>query len=225
MKILKQIDKHITKFNGVILHIRTRFIVGIALLFGAMPLLFVFAVYTNHSIDEALLSWVTSMRTPALDSVAIMVTALGGYLLLPLTLLVMCFLLYRRQYLYAVLFVIGGINAYALKAFLKLVFHRDRPIIFESLVHEQSFSYPSGHAFAATVFWGFIVWLMLKHIRQPWLRWLLIISTIVLVFAIGISRVYLGVHWPSDVFAGWVLGVWWLYFILGFAHDVERWRR
>jgi undecaprenyl-diphosphatase len=216
---LTQVETKINQVSDLILHIKTRFILGVILLFAILPLLYFFAVSTQYSFDLALLVSVTSVSSPWLDLFFLYITELGGYLLIPLAILLVLWLLSKRRYLYAGFFVIGGVNAYFLKVFLKLIYQRDRPTIFESLLFEEHFSYPSGHAFASALFWGFVAWILLQQVRSPIIRAIIIGATILIIILVGISRVYLGLHWPSDVLAGWLLGAWWLYFVLGFFHD------
>lgn len=219
---LSRIETKINQFSELLLHIKTRFILGVVLFFIILPLIYFFAVATEYSFDLALLTTLTATSSPFLDWIFSSATHLGGYLLIPLTILLAIWLLSNRHYLYAGFLIIGGLNAYVLKVFLKLVYQRDRPEIFESLIAEQSFSYPSGHAFAAMLFWGFLGWILLRHAKAPILRILIIAITALIIALVGVSRVYLGVHWPSDVLAGWLLGAWWLLFVLGFFRDFDE---
>jgi undecaprenyl-diphosphatase len=94
-----------------------------------------------------------------------------------------------------------------LTPFLKDIIHRSRPDVSVAAISTlaEGFSFPSGHAFAATIFYGFLAYLAFRF-RKRWPG----ILCVALVFLIGVSRIYLGVHWPSDVLAGWLLGLAWL---------------
>lgn len=89
---------------------------------------------------------------------------------------------------------------------LKLFFHRNRPdTLYVQSMAIKSHSFPSGHAFGAIVFYGLIAYLCYRHLDRP-LNMIAAAILGLLVVAIGLSRIYLGAHFPSDVFAGWLLG-------------------
>lgn len=101
-------------------------------------------------------------------------------------------------------------GGWLLNTVLKEVFHRTRPDI-EHLVAAGGYSFPSGHAMIATAFYGmlgYLIWLNLKRRDKP--AWYVMVLTFILVVAIGTSRIYLGVHFPSDVIAGFAAGGVWL---------------
>jgi len=105
---------------------------------------------------------------------------------------------------HAALLLIGGaVGAKLLEQVLKLSFHRQRPEPFFGLPAPDSYSFPSGHALTATVFYVLLVSLTT---RNPVIR----AAAIALAALIGLSRIYLGVHYPSDVFAGYAVAVVWL---------------
>jgi len=102
---------------------------------------------------------------------------------------------------------------------LKIIFHQPRPYWYSNEVRayssESSFGFPSGHAQNAVVVWGMIaIW-----IRRLW-TWIL---AIIIIFLIGFSRIYLGVHSPSDVIAGWLVGALILWFYVKLERPVSRW--
>lgn len=89
---------------------------------------------------------------------------------------------------------------------LKLVFSRQRPISDYVLsMRFDSFSFPSGHTTGATITYGLLAYLAWQFLPQPW-NFLAIAGLIGLIIAVGVSRIYLGAHFPSDVVAGWLLG-------------------
>lgn len=90
---------------------------------------------------------------------------------------------------------------------LKHLFQRVRPTVAEALVHLSTFSFPSGHAVASTVFYGALCALAWRHTRVPALRVLACVLGAVLVLLVAFSRVYLGAHYASDVVAGIAVGV------------------
>lgn len=102
-------------------------------------------------------------------------------------------------------FVIISASTTFIVDLLKLIFHRHRPLT--ALVTEIGNSFPSGHATGSTVFYGLLGYIACRYwVRRRWARVLLTIFTIVLILLTGLARVYLEVHYPSDVIAGWAAG-------------------
>lgn len=89
---------------------------------------------------------------------------------------------------------------------LKEIIHRERPSL-DHLVTVTTLSYPSGHAMSAMAFYGFLIFLCLRHSMSRGLQYFLITLLTILIFLIGVSRIYLGVHYASDVLAGWIGGL------------------
>lgn len=102
-----------------------------------------------------------------------------------------------------------AIGAGLLNQFAKLIFQRTRPTI-EHLVFQGGYSFPSGHSMAALICYGGIVLLIFHLTKKNWIRWLACLLAITIIVAVGVSRIYLGVHFPSDVFAGFFLAGSWL---------------
>jgi membrane-associated phospholipid phosphatase len=99
-----------------------------------------------------------------------------------------------------------GVAAMLANSLLKHFVHRTRPdTLYVSEMYFKTSSFPSGHSFGATVICGLLVYLSLKYLPAPWdvtAAW----GLGVFIFLVGVSRVYLGAHYPTDVIAGWVLG-------------------
>ena len=129
-------------------------------------------------------------------------------------------MLVRRQYQLTVYLVVTGLGALALDPAIKLLVGRLRPMVPTPVAVAPGNSFPSGHALDATVFYGVMLLVFLPIIPRR-LRRLVIGLAIALVVMIGISRVALGVHYPSDVAGGWLLGVAWLGIT---AHAFGHWR-
>lgn len=90
--------------------------------------------------------------------------------------------------------------------FLKNIFERPRPTGFR-LIEETGYSFPSGHSMVSMAFYGFIVYLIYQHVKNPYLKWSLCILLSLLIILIGISRIYLGVHYASDVAGGFCISI------------------
>jgi len=122
----------------------------------------------------------------------------------------------------AVLVIIANGGAALMDTVLKLHFRRIRPDVPWALVTEHSFSFPSGHSVGAVVLYGTITYIVWNHLRDLTQRAAVIASALLLIAGIGASRVYIGVHFPTDVLAGYLVGVIWLLTIIGADQYVTR---
>ena len=102
------------------------------------------------------------------------------------------------------LFAAGGLVVLGLKA----LFARDRPA--DQIIQATGFSFPSGHAFASTVFYGMMVYLVFRLTERTWARAMAVVIGPLMILSVGLSRVYLNVHYLSDVLGGWLAGATWL---------------
>lgn len=89
---------------------------------------------------------------------------------------------------------------------LKNILQRPRPTEYR-LIDESGYSFPSGHSMISMAFYGFIIYLIYKYVKNKHLKWSLIIILSILIVAIGISRIYLGVHYTSDVLGGFLIAI------------------
>ncbi len=99
---------------------------------------------------------------------------------------------------------VGGLVALGLKA----LFARDRPM--EQVIPAHGYSFPSGHAFASTVFYGMLIYLVWRFTEKRWARALATVAGVLVILMVGLSRVYLNVHFLTDVVGGWLSGTAWL---------------
>jgi undecaprenyl-diphosphatase len=133
------------------------------------------------------------------------VTLLGSVPALALLVtLVAAWAFHRGARRIAVVLVAVSVTAQGLNSLLKLAFHRARPDVAWAAAVLRSYSFPSGHAMVSTAAYGAIALVVSR--LEPGLRWPAWIGVSLLVLLIGLSRVYLGVHWPSDVIAGFAAG-------------------
>lgn len=138
------------------------------------------------------------------------VTALGGGRLLTFIVLAVAgLLLVRRLYLAALLTVLASWSGGQVVALVKQHFGRARPDIVPRLIEVGELSFPSGHAASSAVVYLTLAALAMQAVRERRVRTYIVACAVLLVGLIGISRVYLGVHWPSDVLAGWSFGTFW----------------
>lgn len=136
-----------------------------------------------------------------------MVTHLGSALsFILLTVIVM---LLPKEKKYGILVGINLIIAFLFNLFLKAIFSRPRPLDI-NLIKESGYSFPSGHAMGSTAFYGFLIYLIWQTNLKKEQKWLYSILLSVLVLLICITRVYLGVHYASDVLGGMLISIFYL---------------
>ena len=99
------------------------------------------------------------------------------------------------------LIVITGLNQ-----ILKYILQRPRPTEYR-LIEETGFSFPSGHSMVSMAFYGYLIYLIYKYVKNKYLKWTLIVLLGILICTIGISRIYLGVHYTSDVLGGFLISL------------------
>ena len=163
-------------------------------------------------IDPLVWAWMIEHRTAALTSVATVVTAVGstvGMTVLATVTVVVLWAKGRRSD--AILVAVVGIGAGVLVRAGKATVGRERPPVEYRLAVESSESFPSGHALASAAILGVVAAVLLPLLSRVWARLLLLAAVVLFGLAIGLTRPYLGVHWATDVLAGWVFGLTWLY--------------
>lgn len=138
------------------------------------------------------------------------VTALGSsVVLVTMTLIILGQLWLSRRYRVALLIAVATAGGQGLNAILKHTFARERPDATLHLVEVRSPSFPSGHTMAASIFYLTIGALLARTMKRKREKLYLMMCAVILTVAVGFSRVYLGVHYPTDVLAGWSAGAAW----------------
>ena len=157
--------------------------------------------------DSSVLMYLNTHSTHFLDGVLPIATDIGGAIGVgALTLLFGGIFIYRREYTRVAILMIAVIGVAALNLILKAVFMRPRPDLWLQLVHETGYSFPSGHAMMSA---GFGIALAIILWRSRWRWWGIGFATSYILF-VGFSRLYLGVHYPTDIIAGWFVSTAWV---------------
>ncbi|MDN3724666.1 phosphatase PAP2 family protein [Aequorivita sp. SDUM287046] len=176
--------------------------------------------------DQAITDYVIAFRTPALTQFFIFITHVGdlyGYLIvLAISSLLSFFIFKKWRGLLQTIFVL--VLASLSNTILKRFIDRARPGI-EHLVSVETLSYPSGHAMSAMAFYGFVIYLFFNFKINIYLKIGIAIFLVFIILAIGISRIYLGVHYPSDVAGGYIAGLIWVVFCILIFNLVEVFRK
>jgi membrane-associated phospholipid phosphatase len=164
--------------------------------------------------DERLAVWLHGRATEPLTDVFRAVTRLGNFItLFAVTLVAVVIFWRRRERIDAAFVALAALGAQVLSTGMKLGFRRDRPFFPDPLATESTFSFPSGHALVSLAVYGSIALVLARRLSSHTERALLLGATALLVIAIGFSRLYLGVHFLSDVLAGYAAGAAWLAFL------------
>ena len=190
-------------------------------------IIFIYAVrmvfITEGSVfDENIFKAVASYTTPARTSFMNFITFLGKHtLLIPLNFLLIGFFIYKKHKWFAIRIASLALSSVVLSFSLKAFFQRERPLM--QLIGDVSgYSFPSGHALIGIVFYGLFIYIIWHEVKQKWLKIFLIVVLILLILLISFSRVYLRVHYPSDVIAGLAIGFIWLVLSLRIVHRIEK---
>ena len=161
--------------------------------------------------DEAVRNFVHGFAAPPLTALMKFFSFLGSPLFLViLGVVVVAVFLYLKYKRAVALFLITMLGEIALDPALKTYFGRARPAAFFDYPIPLSFSFPSGHAFGSLCFYGILAWLIIARTANKKIRMAIAAAAFTLIFFIGLSRIYLGVHYPSDVLAGYAAGSFWV---------------
>ena len=106
-----------------------------------------------------------------------------------------------------------------LNQILKYIIQRPRPTEFR-LIDESGYSFPSGHSMVSAAFYGFFIYLIYKNVKNKYLKWGLVSFLSFLIISIGVSRIYLGVHYTSDVLAGFLISISYLIFFTHLTKNI-----
>lgn len=170
----------------------------------------VFAYLKNH-IDER--------NTDIMD----FFTFFGTHIfLIPANLVLIAYFAFiKKNKWYSIKFPAIALSSLGLMFGLKALFHRHRPID-PVLQAAKGMSYPSGHALFSMTFYGLLIYLVFKTVKNKPLKWILISLLIIFIFVIGFSRIYLRYHYASDVLAGYCIGFLWLVFAVWLLNKIEK---
>jgi undecaprenyl-diphosphatase len=161
------------------------------------------------------------VANPEITRFMVDITNIGGVYLAIMTVgFLFIYLFHHKDWwgLYT-LFLVAGVGEIFL-VILKLLFHRPRPEINLSVAH--GYSFPSGHAFAAMVIYGFLIYVTWKSIKSETLRLIVFLISVLLIIFVGVSRIYLNVHWLTDVLGGYTSGFAWLVFNILTVNTVKQ---
>lgn len=164
----------------------------------------------GFAADVAVATWLMSRVSEQGAVAATWVSWLGDTALSGLLAAAVVFLLVRRRPAAAITVVIATIGGMLIADGLKPIFHRPRPEYALEIMAGRSFSFPSGHSMASIVGYGIVAYFRLELEAHSWRRRLILVPSCVIILAVGFSRLYLGVHYLTDVIGGFLAGAVWV---------------
>lgn len=176
----------------------------------------------NNILDEKVFNFVDIHRTAGRTSLMKSVSLLGNHnFLIPANILFIIYFITRKNKWGAITVATVALSSLGLMSLLKNIIGRHRPA--EPLVQGiTNFSFPSGHTLMGVAFYGLLIWWAAKSITNIWQRRIVISFLIALLLLIGFSRIYLRVHYITDVLAGFCIGITWLLFLLYIMKRAEE---
>lgn len=156
-------------------------------------------------IDEKIYNMVSLLHSEIMTHFFKAITYLGNAKFIACFLIILLIITKIRDKV-GIPIVITTIVSGVLNIVLKNIFLRQRPS-FEQLVFEDSFSFPSGHSMATATIYSMIIYLSCKYIKNKKMKYFVNVISVLVILFIGVSRIYLRVHYFSDVIAGWILGI------------------
>ena len=178
------------------------------------------------AIDDGIISWLHSQWGPNSDQVMLTFTTLGSTLVLGIFIALAAFALWRAgRWIDVSGLILAAGGSGLLNQLLKLFFQRVRPSLFPGPFHLTSYSFPSGHAMGSIACYGMLAFVAIRLSRTRFSRILLGLAAMLLVLGVGLSRVYFGVHYPTDVMGGYLAGAIWLAFTIGVVQVAEWYAR
>jgi membrane-associated phospholipid phosphatase len=176
--------------------------------------------------DAAITDWVISFRSDGLTSYFRFMTEIGDrYAYVTITILLGAYFFFRlRNWKFVVQTIAVLLLATLSNVLIKQVINRQRPTL-EHLVSVNTLSYPSGHSMSAMAFYGFLIYLCTQMKMPVFVRVFFMTLLTIIILSVGVSRIYLGVHFPSDVAAGFLGGLLWVTLCVIIFNTVSLWRK
>ncbi len=198
----------------------------VAITFLTMIIRILFFQGNSFDLDQRAFDFLNSYVSDGTTEFMQFFTFFGGQkFLVPAYLLFFAWYFFiRKNKWYFIKFVVISVSNLLLMFGLKFLFNRPRPLI-PLLKQVPGLSFPSGHAFMSLTFFGLLIYVVYHQVKTPWLKWILIVLLLLMIFFVGLSRIYLRVHYISDVLAGYSFGVFSLVIMLWLLHEIEKYNR
>ncbi|MBQ6323430.1 MAG: phosphatase PAP2 family protein [Bacilli bacterium] len=179
--------------------------ISLTLLFLLLFLVFMYLTLTNklNGFDKNIYEFITKKPSIFLDNYFKVLTNLGNFIVIIIIMIIFLIILDKQN---GIKLAIVLLSSQILNRVLKEIIKRPRPNYYH-LIKEKGFSFPSGHSMAAMALYGFLIYIVISKIKNKYLKTIFIILLVYIILTIGISRIYLGVHYPSDVLCGYLLSL------------------
>jgi membrane-associated phospholipid phosphatase len=193
----------------------------IAVLLLASMIVLVF-ILQDKQPDEYIFAAIAPHITDSRTAIMNFISFYGNHLfLIPANLLLLLYFIVKKNKWMAITAAAVSISSVGLMSLLKNLFHRQRPA--GALVQGvTNFSFPSGHAFMSVAFYGLLIWLTVQYTTDTWRKRSAIIFLLSIIILIGFSRIYLRMHYTTDVIAGLSMGTVWLLFIVFIVAKIKE---
>lgn len=177
-------------------------------------------------VDVQVFNWMAKYTSEQMNGFMHFITYFAQHsVLIPANIaLILYFLFVRRHSWFSIRIAAIAITSLLCTFSLKYIFMRDRPaapLLFEA----DGYSFPSGHAFNSITFYGLLIYISSQTIKNRFLHWLIITLLVSIIFLVGFSRVYLRVHYASDVAVGFITGLAWLLVSLSILKKIETFNK
>lgn len=182
--------------------------------------------FKKENFDFAVFDYVRPYINDTTTAIMQFITFLGTHnFLIPANLVLIAYYLFIKKHRwYSIKIPVVALGGLSLMFLLKFLFNRPRPLI-PLLAEARGLSFPSGHALMSFSFYGLLIYLVWQNVTKTWLKWTLTAFLFLLIWLIGFSRIYLRVHYASDVLAGFAMGLIWLVLSLWVVRRIENYSR
>ena len=225
--MLKKVSSRVRKFWAALALLSVEMTIVLTLFIGAL-LLFVYMIQRvfllhNNRFDEKVFAYLNNHVSNKNNQLMVFFTYLGRHeFLIPANLLLIAYFLFIKKHKwYSIKVPAIAISSLALMFGLKSLFDRNRPLV-PLLEKARGLSFPSGHALMSVTFYGLIIYIVFKSVQNRSIKWTLISLLLLLILIIGFSRIYLRVHYASDVIAGFCVGLLWLVICVWTLNKLEK---
>lgn len=213
-------------FRWILSRPKYQFLLGLSFLILGLFIKLTYELHDEKEInllDKSILNFILSIRSHALSAHAIDITALGSFSVLTIfTLFAVISFLAMNDHLAALQLTMTTVGSGFLSRLLKNLIGRERPSEIPLLVEAEGFSYPSGHSLAAAAFFIALTYLMTRHIESYRRRLIVYLFCLFVIVLVSLSRIYLGVHYPSDTVSGVMFGISWALLVASFFSLFEK---
>lgn len=228
--MFKRFSSGVKKFWAALALLSLEMIIVLGLFSGAL-LLFVTMIrrvffLRNNQFDDKVFTYLDNHVNNDNNQVMLFFTLLGKHaFLIPANLILIAYFLFIKKHRwYSIKVPAIALSSLALMFGLKHLFDRNRPLV-PLLEEARGLSFPSGHALMSVTFYGLLIYIVFKGFKNKILKWTLICLLLLLILTIGFSRIYLRVHYASDVIAGFSVGILWLVICVWALNKLEQFSR